>query len=115
MMLSSHGEPSWMPNVLADYLLTKDDFTVVEFSSYFTDYGFESSSIVLESGKKLLILVAMLCLYPFVKFMDNRYSDKHKYCSPWKKLKAKYTYSLPLRTFLIAYISLAVTMIMNML
>jgi hypothetical protein len=115
MMLSSHGEPSWMPNILADTLLDRDEFTEREYSDYFTAYGFPNSLIILTSGKKLFMLLMMLGSFPVVKMMDNRYSDKHKYCSIWKKIRAKFHYSLPLRTFLIAYVSLAVTLSMNML
>jgi hypothetical protein len=115
MMMASHAEPGWMPNIISDSFLRREMFTVREFSAFYTRYGFETSMFVINSGKKIVIFFVFLAFYPFCQFMDNRYSDKHPMCSPWGTIRKKFTYSLPLRTFLIAYLSFNVTSTLNII
>jgi len=104
-----------MPNVIGDYLLRREEFTVRSYTDYYEAYGYVSGSFILNSGKKFVIMLMFLCAYPFVRFMDRRYTDKHPYCSPWKTLHGMFTYSMPLRTFLIGYVSFCLDATLNLL
>jgi hypothetical protein len=115
MLLSSHAEPGWLPNIISESFLRREMFTERAYSSYYEEYGFETTMFLINSGKKIVILFMMLGFYPFCIFMDNRYADKHPGCKIWTKIRSKFTYSLPLRTFLIAYLSFNVTSTLNIM
>jgi len=84
MMLASHAEPGWMPNVIGDHILRREEFTVRPYTDYFEAYEYVSGSFILNSGKKFMIMIMLLVSYPFIRFMDGRYSDKHPY---WHSLE----------------------------
>ena len=115
MMLASHAEPGWMPNVIGDHILRREEFTVRSYTDYFEAYGYVSGSFILNSGKKFMIMIMLLVSYPFIRFMDGRYSDKHPYCTPWRTFHGMFTYSMPLRTFLIAYVTFCLDATLNLL
>jgi hypothetical protein len=85
------------------------------YTPYYKAYGYDSGSFILNSGKKFMIMILFLVSYPFIRFMDKRYTDKHPYCSPWKTLHGMFTYSMPLRTFLIGYVSFSLDASLNIL
>lgn len=114
-LMPSHMEFSFLPNVLAEDILEEEKFTVRPRSIFFEFWDHPSSSFILNSGKKLFLILLILLSWPFVSFMDNRYADKHPYCQPWRTLHKMFTYTLPLRFFMLAYLSFTLSCTLNML
>lgn len=115
MLLASHGEPAWMPNIIPDLILVRADFTDRIYTEFYEKYGYETTMFLINSGKKFVLMFVMLAMFPFIRFMDNRYADKHPYCKLWTKIRAKFTYSMPLRIFLLAYVSFTLTSTLNIM
>jgi hypothetical protein len=94
-MLSTHGEVSFIPNVIFDYGLNRTNANssfVVEESrnKKFTEYGWTTSNFLELSGRKIIIWAVLILLYPLVYYLRKKYSDKHKLCEIWRSIDQKY-------------------------
>jgi magnesium-transporting ATPase (P-type) len=118
-MLSTHGEVSFIPNVIYDYGLNRTNanssFEMEEArNARFKEYGWDSSNFLKLSGRKILIWAALILLYPVVYYLRKKYSDKHKFCEIWRSINQKYEYTLLLRGFIMSYCSMFLAASLNL-
>ena len=89
-MLGTHGESTFIPNLLYDKFIAYPGSKVQiesEINYRFADYGWEISNFIYLSGRKIIIWAGIIIAYPFVWYFKKKYSDKHKYCKIWNKVE----------------------------
>lgn len=82
-MLTSHGESTAIPNIFYTQIVDRPGSKVkIEraLNNRFSDYGWTISNFIYLSGRKILLWMMLIFIYPFVWYMKNNYSDKHKLC-----------------------------------
>lgn len=104
-MLSSHGEVSFLPNMIFD-ALPFDDKDLEPLNEHFNLYGWTTCNFLALSGRKILLWLCLIAVFPFVAYMNGKYATKHRYCRFWKTLRIKYEYSLLLRAMIMSYVSM---------
>lgn len=70
MMLSSHGDSGFIPNIFEKYILNMDEVTLEELNSRFETYGYTNSNFLLLSGEKITMFAILGVFYPVVHYMN---------------------------------------------
>jgi ABC-type Fe3+ transport system permease subunit len=114
-MLSSQGESTFIPNLIFDLGINRTDSFVIEpaLNDRFTAYGWTNSNFIEGAGRKILIWIALLIVYPFIYYMKKKYADKHKFCKLWEVLESRYRYNLLLRGVIMSFASMLLSAILN--
>jgi len=105
-MLSSHGEPSFLPNIFEQYVLDPEETTKEPLNARFENYGWDNCNFLLLVGRKLLMWICLFGAYPFVYYMNVKQADKHRLCHIWSIIDSMYKYVLILRGFIMSYASM---------
>jgi hypothetical protein len=115
-MLSSHGESTMIPNVFYTYLIDRPGSSVkIEpaLNNRFDSYGWSISNFLYLSGRKILLWLLIIIVYPFVWYMKSKYADKHKLCKPWVSVEQKFRYTMLLRGVIMSYVSMYLAFILG--
>ncbi|CDW91263.1 fu domain containing protein [Stylonychia lemnae] len=115
-MLGSHGESTIIPNFLYDKLIARPGSQVIiepALNHKFDTYGWQISNFIYLSGRKIIIWTLIIVAYPFVWYMKNKYSDKHKLCKLWVGTEQKFRYTLLLRGVIMSYVSMYLAFVLG--